>query len=53
RENPAESEENNSLAQPNSPPVPAGPGILSIMWTFISTFFLSLLPQQPPAVNAN
>ncbi|KAL3858899.1 hypothetical protein ACJMK2_009148 [Sinanodonta woodiana] len=53
RENPGENEENDSLAQPNSPPVPAGPSILSIMWTFISTFFLSLVPQQPPAVNAN
>lgn len=35
------------------PPVPAGPGVIKIVWTFFSSFFTSLIPQPPPAVNAN
>ena len=31
----------------------AGPGVLSLSWTFIVSFFSSLAPQQPPPVNAN
>ena len=31
----------------------AGPGVLSVGWTFIVSFFASLAPQQPAPVNAN
>jgi len=29
------------------------PGVLSLCWTFIVSFFSSLAPQTPPPVNAN
>ena len=38
---------------PPPPPEPAGPGVIKVVWTFFSTFFTSLIPQPPPAVNAN
>ncbi|XP_046563775.1 LOW QUALITY PROTEIN: homocysteine-responsive endoplasmic reticulum-resident ubiquitin-like domain member 2 protein [Haliotis rubra] len=28
-------------------------GIIAMVWCFVSTFITSLVPQQPPAVNAN
>jgi hypothetical protein len=35
------------------PPPEQTPGALSVAWSFFTTFFSSLVPQQPPAVNAN
>ncbi|XP_069112852.1 homocysteine-responsive endoplasmic reticulum-resident ubiquitin-like domain member 2 protein [Argopecten irradians] len=32
---------------------PPQPSVLAIIWCFISTFFTSLIPQPPQAVNAN
>lgn len=36
--------------QPQEPPHPRG---LALVWLLVRTFFTSLFPQQPPAVNAN
>lgn len=36
--------------QANEPPTP---GVLRVVASFFMTFFTSLIPQQPPAVNAN
>ena len=44
---------NNGVARPAAAAAAAGPGILSLSWTFIVSFFSSLAPQQPPPVNAN
>lgn len=38
---------------PAPPPQPPQPGVLQVSWTFLSTFFTSLFPAPPPAVNAN
>lgn len=43
----------NTTEPPPPPPEPAGPGVIKVVWTFFSTFFTSLIPQPPPAVNAN
>lgn len=43
----------NTSTTESQPPEPAGPGAIKIIWTFFSTFFTSLIPQPPPAVNAN
>lgn len=29
------------------------PGALTVLWCFVVTFFTSLIPQPPPAVNVN
>ncbi|XP_019640366.1 PREDICTED: homocysteine-responsive endoplasmic reticulum-resident ubiquitin-like domain member 2 protein [Branchiostoma belcheri] len=38
---------------PAEPPPIQQPGMLLTAWTFLSTFFTSLIPQQPPPVNLN
>ena len=38
---------------PLEPPQPPQPHVLAIAWSFFTTFFSSLIPQQPAAVNAN
>ncbi|XP_033753989.1 homocysteine-responsive endoplasmic reticulum-resident ubiquitin-like domain member 2 protein isoform X2 [Pecten maximus] len=38
-------------APPEQPPPQES--VLAVIWCFISTFFTSLIPQQPQAVNAN
>jgi hypothetical protein len=38
---------------PVEPPAPPQPRPLAIAWSFISTFFSSLIPTQPVVVNAN
>lgn len=43
----------NSTEPPPPPPEPEGPGAIKVVWTFFSTFFTSLIPSPPPAVNAN
>lgn len=35
------------------PPPPPPPSALQVTWSFFSSFFSSLIPAQPPAVNAN
>lgn len=59
-QNNTDSQDNTESADPDTstdtqspPPEPAGPGVIKIIWTFFSTFFTSLIPQPPPAVNAN
>jgi len=39
--------------EPVVPPSPPPLGGLEVAWNFFSSFFSSLVPQQPPAVNAN
>ncbi len=40
-------------AEPAEPAEPPPPGSLEIAWSFVSSFFSSLVPQPPPAVQAN
>lgn len=41
-------------SQPDAPQEePAHPRGLALVWLLVRTFFTSLFPQQPPAVNAN
>ncbi|XP_060063789.1 homocysteine-responsive endoplasmic reticulum-resident ubiquitin-like domain member 2 protein [Ylistrum balloti] len=47
-ENPSEEERPTSPEQP-----PPRESVIAIIWCFISTFFTSLIPQPPQAVNAN
>lgn len=53
QENTESTDEETDNTTETAPPEPAGPGALKIVWTFFSTFFTSLVPQPPPAVNAN
>ncbi|CAH1780331.1 unnamed protein product [Owenia fusiformis] len=39
--------------EPAEPPLPAQPGVIKVAFNFFVTFFSSLIPQQPGAVNAN
>lgn len=38
-----------------APPPPPEPRVspVAMVWTFVATFFTSLIPEQPPPVNAN
>lgn len=45
-----ENSESTEAAPAQEPPKPSP---LSVAWTFFTTFFSSLIPQPPPAVNAN
>ncbi|GAB1600106.1 homocysteine-responsive endoplasmic reticulum-resident ubiquitin-like domain member 2 protein [Argonauta hians] len=45
-----ESGSDESQSEPREPALPRG---LSLVWLLVRTFFTSLFPQQPPAVNAN
>ena len=50
------SSSDESDAEPDPPVEPAQPRqphVLAIAWSFFTTFFSSLIPQQPAAVNAN
>ncbi|KAL4234452.1 Homocysteine-responsive endoplasmic reticulum-resident ubiquitin-like domain member 1 protein [Mactra antiquata] len=49
--NPDETDSSNGQVPAEEPP--REPGALQITWTFVSTFFTSLFPQPPPAVNVN
>lgn len=49
-------DENTSTENTNVPPQPEAPrppSALRICWTFISSFFISLFPQQPIRANEN
>ncbi|XP_052816205.1 homocysteine-responsive endoplasmic reticulum-resident ubiquitin-like domain member 2 protein [Mya arenaria] len=43
----------SSSTNPTDPPTPPAPGKLQVTLTFLVSFFTSLLPSPPPAVNAN
>ncbi|XP_052063584.1 homocysteine-responsive endoplasmic reticulum-resident ubiquitin-like domain member 2 protein [Mytilus californianus] len=48
--------DNNEQPEPteeSTPQEPPKPSVISIAWSFFSTFFTSLIPSPPPAVNAN
>lgn len=47
--------ENSEQESPEeqAPPEPPKPSALYVAWSFFTTFFSSLIPQPPPAVNAN
>lgn len=38
---------------PNPPPPEPEVSPITTAWTFVATFFTSLIPEQPPPVNAN
>lgn len=46
-------EEAGTPATQNETNEPQTPGVLRVIVSFFMTFFTSLIPQQPPAVNAN
>lgn len=48
----AAAEGNLQQAEGPAPQSPQ-PGALQVSWTFVSTFFTSLFPTPPPAINAN
>ncbi|XP_067651489.1 homocysteine-responsive endoplasmic reticulum-resident ubiquitin-like domain member 2 protein isoform X2 [Haliotis asinina] len=58
-ENPQAEEGQEAAPAPDIPEQTAQPvqearqGIIAMVWCFVSTFITSLVPQQPPAVNAN
>lgn len=39
--------------EPVVPPTPSPPSGVEVAWNFFTSFFSSLVPQQPPPVNAN
>ncbi|XP_050396732.1 homocysteine-responsive endoplasmic reticulum-resident ubiquitin-like domain member 2 protein [Patella vulgata] len=47
-----ESSETRSEDEVSAPPPPQ-PGVLATAWVFFTTFFSSLIPEQPGAVNQN
>ncbi|XP_038069999.1 homocysteine-responsive endoplasmic reticulum-resident ubiquitin-like domain member 2 protein [Patiria miniata] len=58
RESSTESQEeretdSDSAERPPAPPEPPKPGVLTIAWVFLSTFFTSLFPQDPNVAAAN
>lgn len=46
-------QEENIETEETVPPEPPKPSVLSIVWSFFTTFFSSLIPQPPPALNGN
>ena len=50
---PAENTQDTESTAAPGPIEPPPPGVLAVAWSFIMTFFTSLVPQQPDAVNAN
>lgn len=46
-------QEENIETEETVPPEPPKPSVLSIAWSFFTTFFSSLIPQPPPALNGN
>lgn len=54
-ETPAEEESNTPQTEstPTDTPEPPPPGALTVAWSFVSTFFSSLIPEPPAPVNAN
>lgn len=53
QENNVNTEEGNPTETPAQTVTPPEPGVLQVSWTFVSTFFTSLFPSPPPAVNVN
>ncbi|XP_071785593.1 homocysteine-responsive endoplasmic reticulum-resident ubiquitin-like domain member 2 protein isoform X1 [Asterias amurensis] len=45
--------ETDSDSTETAPPETPKPGVLAIMWIFVSTFFTSLFPQDPNAIAGN
>ncbi|ESO89779.1 hypothetical protein LOTGIDRAFT_124564 [Lottia gigantea] len=48
-----ENTETNTTETPVQPPAPTAPSVIATAWCFFSTFFSSLIPEQPAAVNQN
>lgn len=48
-------QDDNGIVAPSTPPPPPEPPVspMTTAWTFVATFFTSLIPEQPPPVNAN
>uniref|UniRef100_A0A023GF50 Putative membrane-associated er protein involved in stress response n=1 Tax=Amblyomma triste TaxID=251400 RepID=A0A023GF50_AMBTT len=48
-------QDDNGIVAPAAPPPPPEPPVspMTTAWTFVATFFTSLIPEQPPPVDAN
>ncbi|KAL1429124.1 hypothetical protein MTO96_016854 [Rhipicephalus appendiculatus] len=48
-----EAMDHDGSGAPNPPPPEPEVSPITTAWTFVATFFTSLIPEQPPPVNAN